>query len=106
MRGRLFRRRAQVAAPLAAAAVAVVAGALAAASTWPGDGPVLLGGVAPAALVLAAVAGAFGVWGGRRQLNPRGVRALDVLETTTLVAAVPVVLAVWDVCTTLLGLRA
>ena len=53
-----------------------------------------------------AVAGAFGVWGGRRPLNPRLSRGLDVLETLLLLAVVPLALAVWDVYTMLLEIRA
>jgi type VII secretion integral membrane protein EccD len=106
LRGRLFRRRAQVAAPLVAAAVVFAAGLYAAASTWASSVPILLGVVAPAALALAAIAGGFGRWGGRGPLNPRLARALDLLETLLLLSVVPIVLAVWNVYTLLLELRA
>jgi hypothetical protein len=95
-----------VAAPLVAAAVALVAGAAAAATTFAPSAPILLGTVAPVALVLAALAGAFGVWGGERQLNPKVARSLDILETMLLLAVVPIVLAVWDVYAALLEIRA
>jgi type VII secretion integral membrane protein EccD len=106
LRSRLFRRRTQVAAPLVAAAVAVVAESVAAASAFASSAPILLGAVAPAALGLAALAGAFGIWGGERQLNPKVARALDIGETTLLLAVVPIVLAVWNVYTALLEIRA
>ena len=106
LRGRLFRRRAQVAAPLLAAAVVLAAGIYAAATTWAGQGVVLLGVVAPVALLLAAVAGGFGRWGGRGPLNPRLSRGLDLGETLLLLSVVPVVLAVWNVYTLLLQVRA
>lgn len=106
LRARLFRRRSQVAAPLLAAAVALVAGAVAAAATWTTSAPILLGAVAPTALALAAVAGAFGVWGGHQQLNPKVARGFDLVETLLLLSLVPIILAVWDVYTTLLELRA
>jgi hypothetical protein len=67
---------------------------------------VLLGIAAPVALVLAAVAGGFGRWGGRAPLNPRLARSLDLLETLLLLAVVPIGLAVWNVYTLLLELRA
>jgi type VII secretion integral membrane protein EccD len=106
LRARLFRRRSQVAAPLVAAATALVAGASAATTAWAPSAPVLLGAVAPVALGLAAAAGAFGVWGARRRLNPRMARALDLLETLLLLSVVPMILAVWDVYTALLEIRA
>lgn len=106
LRARLFRRRAQVVAPLAAAAVALLAGALAATSVWAPSAPILLGAVAPVALVLAAVAGLVGLWGGRQQLDPKVARSLDTFETLLLLSVVPIILAVWDVYTTLLELRA
>lgn len=105
LRGRLFRRRAQVAAPLVAAAVVATAGIEAATATWAGNGVVLLGAVAPIALALAAAAGGFGRWGGRGPLNPRLARTVDLLETLLLLAVVPIVLAVWNVYTLLLELR-
>jgi ESX secretion system protein EccD len=106
LRARLFRRRSQVAAPLVAAATALVAGASAATTAWAPSAPVLLGAVAPVALGLAAAAGAFGVWGARKRLNPRMARALDLLETLLLLSVVPMILAVWDVYTALLEIRA
>jgi hypothetical protein len=79
---------------------------VAAASAFASSAPILLGAVAPAALGLAALAGAFGIWGGERRLNPKVARALDIGETTLLLAVVPIVLAVWNVYTTLLEIRA
>ncbi len=106
LRARLFQRRAQVAAPLVAAGVIFVAGVYAATSIWATSAAVLLGAVAPVALVLAAIAGGFGRWGGRTPLNPRLARGLDLLETMLLLAVVPIALAVWNVYTLLLELRA
>ena len=106
LRARLFRHRAQVAAPLLAAALVLAAGLYAATATWAENTAALLGAVAPVALLLAAVAGAFGRWGGRRPLNPRLARALDLLETLLLLSVVPIGLAVWNVYTLLLELRA
>jgi type VII secretion integral membrane protein EccD len=106
LRGRLFRRRAQVAAPLVAAAIVLAAGLFAATSTFAPSGPILLGAIAPAALVLAAIAGGFGRWGGRAPLNPRLARGFDLLETLLLLSVVPIVLAVWNVYALLLELRA
>jgi type VII secretion integral membrane protein EccD len=106
LRGRLFQRRAQVAAPLIAAAVIFVAGVYAATSIWAGSAAVLLAVVAPIALALAVIAGGFGRWGGRTPLNPRLARGFDLLETMLLLAVVPIALAVWNVYTLLLELRA
>ena len=105
LRARLFRQRAQVAAPLVGVAVVLVAAMAAVVRNTENDA-VLLGVAVPVALALGAVAGAFGVWGGRRPLNPRLSRALDVLETLLLLAVVPLALAVWDVYTMLLEIRA
>jgi type VII secretion integral membrane protein EccD len=105
LRARLFRQRGQVAAPLVGLALILVA-AVAAVTRATTNDAVLLAVVVPVALALAAVAGAFGVWGGRRPLNPRLSRALDVLETLLLLAVVPLALAVWDVYRLLLEIRA
>ena len=105
LRARLFRQRAQVAAPLVGVAVVLVAAMAAVVRNTENDA-VLLGVAVPVALALGAVAGAFGVWGGRRPLNPRLSRGLDVLETLLLLAVVPLALAVWDVYTMLLEIRA
>jgi type VII secretion integral membrane protein EccD len=106
LRGRLFQRRAQVAAPLIAAAVIFVAGVHAATTIWATNAAVLLGVIAPIALLLAVIAGGFGRWGGRTPLNPRLARGFDLLETMLLLAVVPIALAVWNVYTLLLELRA
>ena len=105
LRARLFRQRAQVAAPLVGVAVVLVAAMAAVVRNTENDA-VLLGVAMPVALALGAVAGAFGVWGGRRPLNPRLSRGLDVLETLLLLAVVPLALAVWDVYAMLLEIRA
>jgi hypothetical protein len=106
LRARLFRRRAQVAAPMVTVAATIAAGSVAAAGVWSGRGGVLLGAVLPILLALAVVAGLFGVLGERGAANPRLARALDIVETVLLLAVVPLVLAVWDVYSTLLHIRA
>ena len=105
LRARLFRQRAQVAAPLVGVAGVLVAAVVVATRTIQNDA-VLLAVVAPTALLLGAVACAFGVWGGRSSLNPRLSRTIDVVETLLLLAVVPLALAVWDVYTQLLEIRA
>ena len=52
------------------------------------------------------MAGGFGRWGGRGPLNPRLARGADLLETVLLLSVVPIGLAVWNVYTLLLELRA
>lgn len=105
LRARLFRRRVQVAAPLVTAAVALLAGTVSAVSTWAGSAPVLLGVVAPVALVLAAIATGLGM-AADRQLDAKVARALDTFETLLLLALIPIILAVWNVYNTLLELNA
>ena len=73
LRGRLFRHRAQVAAPLLAAAV-VLRRRAATRPPRPGppNAPLLLGAVAPVALLLAAVAGGVRPLGRARGRSTRG----------------------------------
>ena len=104
LRARLFRQRGQVAAPLVGVAVIVVA-AVVAVTRHVANDAVQLAVVVPVALTLGVVAGAFGVGSGRPR-NPRLLRAFDVLETLLLLAVVPLALAVWDVYTQLLEIRA
>jgi type VII secretion integral membrane protein EccD len=106
LRARLLRHRAQVAAPLAAVGAVFAAGMAAAAFRGAPSGTFVLVVVVPIALLLAALAAAVGVWGGRHPLNPRLSRSLDLLETVLLLAVVPIGLAVWDVYTLLLEIRA
>ena len=105
LRARLFRHRAQVAAPLAAVAVILVA-AVGAVTASGAGGVVRLAVVPLIALVLGGVACAVAVRSGRRPPGARLSRGLDVLETLLLLAVVPVALAVWDVYTRLLEIRA
>ena len=105
LRARLFRHRAQVAAPLAAVAVILVA-AVGAVTASGAGGVVRLAVVPLVALVLGGVACAVAVRSGRRPPGARLSRGLDVLETLLLLAVVPVALAVWDVYTRLLEIRA
>ncbi|ONK16066.1 type VII secretion integral membrane protein EccD [Streptomyces sp. MP131-18] len=106
LRARLFRERGQVATALVtafsgAAGAAVFTVADRAAQTAP-----LLGVLVPVVLTAALAAGGVGLAAGRRRPNPRLARTLDVLETTLLVAVVPLALAVWEVYGALLNLRA
>lgn len=106
LRSRLFRATAQVGAAVAAG-LAVLCGAVACVVLRFAGGPVpLLAVLLPLCLVVAVVACAIAVFSGRRGLNPRLARALDSAETLLLLAVVPLVLAVWNVYTALLELRA
>jgi hypothetical protein len=66
----------------------------------------LLGVVLPVVLTVSLIAGGVGLAAGRRRLNPRLARTLDILETLLLVAVVPLALAVWEVYGALLNMRA
>ncbi|PCG81340.1 type VII secretion integral membrane protein EccD, partial [Streptomyces sp. WZ.A104] len=106
LRSRLFRATAQVGAAVAAG-LAVLCGAVVCAVLRFAGGPVpLLAVLLPLCFVVAVVACAVAVFSGRRGLNPRLARALDSVETLLLLAVVPLVLAVWNVYTALLELRA
>jgi len=83
----------------------IVVAAVVAVTRHVANDAVQLAVVVPAALTLGVVAGAFGVGSGRPR-NPRLLRAFDVLETLLLLAVVPLALAVWDVYTQLLEIRA
>ena len=106
LRARLFRHRAQVAAPLVGVAVILVAAmarsspragrARSSASAW----------CRRSRWRSAAWRARSAVRSGRRPLSPRLSRGLDVLETLLLLAVVPLALAVWDVYTRLLEIRA
>ncbi|MDT0318818.1 type VII secretion integral membrane protein EccD [Streptomyces millisiae] len=106
MRARLFREPAQVAVPLATALLATGGAAFASVTGHFGERAPMLGVVLPVALLTALVTGAVGVLAGRTPLNPRLARAIDVLETTLLLSVVPLCLAVCDVYSTVLDLRA
>jgi hypothetical protein len=106
LRARLFKETAQAAVPLITALVAVCGGAAFLIGARIDEELPLLGVAFPVALTVALVTGCVAVLAGRVRLNPRLSRALDVLETTFLLAVVPLALAVWDVYTTLLDLRA
>ncbi|WNF25946.1 type VII secretion integral membrane protein EccD [Streptomyces sp. C11-1] len=106
LRSRLFRATAQVGAAVAAG-LAVLCGAVVCVVLRFAGGPVpLLAVLLPLCFVVAVVACAVAVFSGRRGLNPRLARALDSIETLLLLAVVPLVLAVWNVYTALLELRA
>ncbi|MCX2968566.1 MULTISPECIES: type VII secretion integral membrane protein EccD [Streptomyces] len=106
LRARLFREAVPVGAALAAGLVVAVGAVVVAVGGRTGETVPLLGVVLPVCLLVALTACAVAVLSGRRTLNPRLARTLDVLETLLLLAAVPLVLAVWDVYVTLLELRA
>ncbi|MEV1007531.1 type VII secretion integral membrane protein EccD [Streptomyces sp. NPDC049881] len=106
LRSRLFRERSQTAVPLLTALVMAVGAAAFLVTDRTGEKMALLGVIFPLALLVALIAGSVGLAAGRYRLNPRVSRGLDMLETTILLAVVPLVLAVWDVYTALLDLRA
>ncbi|MCZ7413894.1 MULTISPECIES: type VII secretion integral membrane protein EccD [unclassified Streptomyces] len=106
LRARLFTAAPQARAALAAG-LAVLCGAVAVTvSRFPQEAVPLLAVVLPGCALVALVACAVGVFSGRRGLNPRVARTLDGFETLLLLSVVPLVLAVWDVYTALLELRA
>ncbi|MDT0266243.1 type VII secretion integral membrane protein EccD [Streptomyces sp. DSM 44915] len=106
LRARLFREPGQTAIPLVGALLAAVGGAAFTLTDLLGQRLAPLGVALPVALVVALVAATVGLLAGRTRLNPRLSRALDLLETTALLAVVPLALAVWDVYAALLDLRA
>ncbi|MDT0347686.1 type VII secretion integral membrane protein EccD [Streptomyces litchfieldiae] len=105
-RARLFKDTAQVAIPLATALLAVAGAAAAFVDDRFGETVPTLGVALPIALLTALVTGTIGLFAGRTRLNPRVSRAIDVLETTLLLSVVPLCLAVWEVYSALLDLRA
>jgi type VII secretion integral membrane protein EccD len=106
LRARLFRDRGQVATALVAALAATAGAAVFTVADRAAQTAPLLGVLLPVVLTAALVAGGVGLAAGRRRPNPRLTRALDVLETTLLVAVVPLALAVWEVYGALLNMRA
>ncbi|MGH3873869.1 MAG: type VII secretion integral membrane protein EccD [Pseudonocardiaceae bacterium] len=105
LRARLFRDRTQVWVPVSAVLVMLAGGGWSAVTASSGTGG-LPGVVATGALVLAVISAAVGLISGRYQRNPRLDRLLDIAETALLLATVPLILAVWEVYTQLLNLRA
>ncbi|MGP4109445.1 type VII secretion integral membrane protein EccD [Streptomyces sp. 4N509B] len=105
LRARLFREAWQVGTAVAAALVGAAGAAAVTVAEHASEGVPLLGVTLPAALTVALVAGGVALAAGRLRPNPRLVRALDVVETTLLLAVVPLVLAVWEVYGQLLDLR-
>jgi uncharacterized membrane protein YfcA len=106
LRARLFKERGQVATVLVAAFVTVAGAAVFIVADRASQTTPLLGVVLPVVLTVALAAGAVGLAAGRRRLNPRLARTLDILETLLLVAVVPLALAVWEVYGALLNMRA
>jgi hypothetical protein len=104
LRARLFKRRGQIAAAVAATAAVLTAGIVMAALGSAGDTAVLTGVATPALLVVATGAALLGVLAGRRRPDPRWDRLVTVAETMLLLAVVPLVLGVWDVYRQLLDL--
>ncbi|WP_129837673.1 type VII secretion integral membrane protein EccD [Streptomyces sp. RFCAC02] len=105
-RARLFREAVQVAVPLATALLTAGGAAAVVLTDRSGETVPLLGVVLPVALLTALGTGTVGLLSGRTRLNPRISRAVDVLETTVLLSVVPLCLAVWDVYSALLDLKA
>lgn len=105
LRARLFRERGQVSTVVVAAVLTAGGAAVFAVADRFAQPVPLLGVLLPTVLTLALAAGGVALAAGRRGLNPRLSRALDVLETVLLLAVIPLVLAVWDVYGTLLNMR-
>lgn len=105
LRARLFKDAAQAAVPLVTAVLAAAGAVTFLVLGLAGERLPLLGAVAPAAVLVALIAGLTGLFAGRRRVNPRASRTLDLLETTLLLSVVPLILAVWGVYGTLLDLR-
>lgn len=106
LRARLFREAAQAGSSLFTGLAVLLGAAVLVTAGFAGEQLPLLGVVLPVCLVMALVACAVGLFSGRRALNPRLARTLDIIETTLLLSVVPVVLAVWGVYTALLELKA
>ncbi|WP_084897330.1 type VII secretion integral membrane protein EccD [Streptomyces sp. CB03238] len=106
LRARLFKEFAQVLIPLAATAVMFLGAAAVVITGQRGEQPALVAVALPICLVVAAIAATVAMLSGRRGLNPRLARTLDVCETTLLLSVIPVVLAVFEVYTALLKLKA
>ncbi|MFE7136679.1 type VII secretion integral membrane protein EccD [Streptomyces sp. NPDC057644] len=105
LRARLFRSAGQVGAAVVAG-LAVLGGAAALTVVRSaGDPTPLLTVLLPSCCVAALVACAV-VLLSDRQLNPRLARTLEGIETVLLLAVIPLILAVFDVYTALLELRA
>ncbi|MFE1361455.1 type VII secretion integral membrane protein EccD [Streptomyces harbinensis] len=105
LRSRLFKETRQAAVSLVTALLTLLGGAAALVLGQTGSTLALLGIALPVALVTALAAGGVAVAAGRVRVNPRLLRGLDLLETVVLVSVVPLVLAVWQVYTTLLNLK-
>ncbi|WP_070198164.1 type VII secretion integral membrane protein EccD [Streptomyces oceani] len=106
LRARLFRDAVQVGTALAAGLAVLLGGAVLVVVRFTGETMPLLGAALPICSVVALTACAVGLLSGRRTQNPRLARVLDTVETMLLLALIPLVLAVWDVYTALLELKA
>ncbi|MGP4113361.1 type VII secretion integral membrane protein EccD [Streptomyces sp. 4N509B] len=106
LRARLFRETTQTVTAVVTALVAAGGAAVVTVLDRASQAVPLLGLTLPVTLTVALVAGTVAVAARRHRLNPRLARAMDVLETTLLLAVVPLVLAVWEVYGALLNLRA
>ncbi|MDT0344219.1 type VII secretion integral membrane protein EccD [Streptomyces litchfieldiae] len=106
LRARLFKETAQAALSLTTALLALAGAAAFLLTAHLGETVPLLAVALPTALVTALIAGAVALFAGRQQPSPRLSRALDLVETTLLLTVVPLALAVWEVYSALLNLRA
>ncbi|MEU7316438.1 type VII secretion integral membrane protein EccD [Streptomyces sp. NPDC007083] len=106
LRARLFREATQMAVALATGVAVLLGAAVLLLLDFAGRSLPLLGVVLPLALTIALAACAVGLFSGRRRINPRLSRLLDTVETLLLLAVVPLILAVWEVYTALLELKA
>jgi type VII secretion integral membrane protein EccD len=106
LRSRLFRDAGQARMPWIAGSVILFGTAWTLAFRYAGNTGVLLGAVAPAAIVIVAVAGVAALASGRHKTSPRFSRMLDVCETVLLLGTIPLILAVWQVYPALLDIKA
>jgi type VII secretion integral membrane protein EccD len=106
LRTRLFKETAQAAIPLTTALLTAAGAAAFLLTAYLDETLPLLGVALPAALLTALISGSTALFAGRLPANPRLARTLDLLETTVLLTVVPFALAVWEVYSALLNLRA
>jgi type VII secretion integral membrane protein EccD len=105
LRARLFKDAAQAVIPLVTAVLTAAGAMTFLVLALAGERVPLLGVVLPGALLVALISGLTGLFAGRRPVNPRASRSLDMLESALLLSVVPLVLAVWDVYSALLNFR-
>lgn len=105
LRTRLFRQARLACVPWVAAAVVLLVAAGTLTTRYANDAVLLLGIVAPVALLTAAAAGGVALASGRFRTDPRLSRVLDAVETVLLLATIPLVLAVWNIYAAVLDIN-